>query len=134
MDRYTNQDGSAFQPGKVMVDVEFVAGSSGAVPTSLAGYVRAEGIASMDLAATGVYTVHLQDAYFACTRATFQVVQATYDASHACNGDPIDDDVSDGTDPLVTFQAYDNATGAAAAVTASDTVKITLELTRLAPT
>jgi hypothetical protein len=131
MDRFTFTDESSFQPGRVVLDIEFAAGSSGAVPTALSGYTRKAGIASMDLAATGVYTVHLSDVYQGLIGASFSVEQASYDATHACAGDVIDSDVSDSPDPLVTFQAFNNSAGAAAAVTSGDIVRITLVLQRL---
>ena len=130
MDRYCNQDEAAFQAGRIILDIEFVAGSSGAVPTSLSGYVRSAGIDSMSLAATGKYTVNLTDAYVGVAKADFKVQQGTYDATHARMGDVIVNSVTDGTAPLITFQAV-NSAGAATAVTASDTVRITLELLRL---
>jgi hypothetical protein len=131
MDRYVNQDGASFQPGKITLDVKFAAGSSGAVPTAIADYLIAAGIESMSLAATGLYTVHLSDAYIRLTRGTFQVIQATYDASHGCRGEVAVEDVDDASDPLVTFQCVRNDTGAAVAVTSGDIVCITLELQRM---
>ena len=131
MDRYCNQDEAAFQAGRIILDIEFVAGSSGAVPTALSGYVRSAGIDSMSLAATGKYTVHLTDSYIGLASASMQVTQATYSAAAGQQGYPIVVDVDDATDPLVTFQMTRPDTGAAIAVTASDTVRIKLELLRL---
>ncbi len=133
MDRFTFTDQSAFQPGRVTLDIEFAAGSSGAVPTSLSDYVRSNGIDSMDLAATGLYTVHLSDCYVGFIGGTLSIEQATYDASHACRGEVAVADVTDADDPLVTFQAIQNGTGAAAAATSGDIVRITLTLQRLNP-
>ncbi len=132
MDRFTFTDQSGFQPGRVTLDIQFAAGSSGAVPTDLADYVRSNGIDSMELAATGVYTVHLSDCYVELIGGTFAVTQATYDATHARNGDIIDTgtDVTDPDDPSVTFQSA-NSAGSATAVTSGDIVRITLTLQRL---
>ncbi len=131
MDRFTFTDESGFQPGRVTLDIEFAAGSSGAVPTTLGDYTRSSGIDSMSLAATGLYTVHLSDCYTGLISGTFSVEQATYDASHACRGEVDTADVGDATDPLVTFQAIQNGTGAAVAATSGDIVRITLVLQRL---
>jgi hypothetical protein len=131
MDRYTNQDSSAFQPGRVTLDIEFVAIASGDAPAALSSFVRSEGIIDVTLAATGVYTVLLQDSYVGLARGTFRVQQATYSASAGAAGDLIVNDVSSGTSPSVTFQCFRRDTGAAVAVVEGDTVRITLELLRL---
>ena len=131
MDRYTNQDASSFQPGKVTIDIQFVAGTSGAVPSALSGYVRADGILGMVLSATGVYEVLFQDAYVGLDSESFRVQQATYSAAAGAAGDLIVNDVSSGTSPSVTFQCFRRDTGAAIAVTEGDTVRITLVLQRL---
>ena len=131
MDRFCSQDEAAFNRGRIILDIEFAAGSSGAVPTDLADYTRCQGIDSMELAATGLYTVHLSDSYVGFAKGTFSVEQATYDASHGCRGEVDTTDVGDDTDPLVTFQCIQNGTGAAVAVTSGDIVRITLELIRL---
>lgn len=135
MDRFCNQDAAAFQPGIIELDVIFTAGTSGAVPTTFGDFTMADGLdgtTPMELAATGLYTCYLADAYVALLPgSTFQVIQATYDASHACRGEIDTDDVADGTTPLVTFQAVQNGTGAAAAVTEGDVVHIHLRLQRV---
>ncbi len=133
MDRFTFTDESGFQPGRVTLDIEFAAGTSGAVPTDLADYVRSNGIDSMELAATGVYTVHLSDSYVALIGGTFSVQQATYSASAGQEGYVIDTgtDVTDSDDPSVTFQCTQPGTGAATAAVSGDIVRITLTLQRL---
>jgi hypothetical protein len=134
MDRYINQDEGAFQPGRVVLDIKFAAGSSGAVPTTFADFTLADGLdgtTPASLAATGKYTFNLADSYVRLIRGTFMVTQATYDASHGCTGDVIVEDVDDATSPLVTFQCIRNDTGAAVAVTSGDIVNVTLELQRL---
>src|SRR5215831_18083781 len=103
-DRFFSHDEETAQIGRVVLDIEFVAGSSGAVPTALSGYVRSMGIDSMSLAATGLYTVNLTDNYTGIAQASFRVQQASYDATHARMGDVTVNSVSDATTPLVTFQ------------------------------
>jgi len=132
MDRYTNQDGASFQPGEEHIWVEFVAGTSGAVPSALSGYVRADGIASMALAATGLYTVTLQDSYVACLGGSFDVMQATYSAAAGWRGAIVSKAVT-GTTPTVVFQCVRPDTGAAIAVVEGDTVIIHLVLQRISP-
>lgn len=130
--RFNFQSPQTAQPSELTIRVKFAAGSSGAVPTSLAGYLLSMGITSMSLASTGKYDVILQDNYLAMARATFHVQQATYDATHARMGDVIVEDVAgtSGT-PHVQFQAV-NSAGAATAVTSGDIVSITLELEQIA--
>ena len=134
MDRYTNQDGSGFQPGIVELDVIFTAGTAGAVPTSFGAFTMADGLdgtTPASLAATGKYTFNLADAYVALLPgSSFTVIQASYDATHARSGDVITNSVTDGTTPLVTFQAV-NSAGAATAVTATDIVMVHLRLQRM---
>lgn len=130
-DVYLNPAGGTFQLDRPILDIEFVAGASGAVPTSIADYVRAAGIESMALSATGVYTVHLSQNWVGLCRGTFSVEQATYNAAHAQQGYVTGDgDVTDATDPTVVFQATRPDTGAAIAVTEGDIVRITLEFNR----
>ncbi len=131
MDRFTFTDESGFQPGRVTLDIKFAAGTSGAVPTELGDYLISNGIDSMSLAATGKYTVHLSDSYVALIGGSFSVIQATYSASAGQTGYVIVDDVTDSTDPLVTFQCVQPGTGAATAVVEADIVCITLTLQRL---
>lgn len=116
------------QAQEVTIRVKFVAGTSGAVPTDLTGYLLSQGITGMALASTGKYDVTLQDTAYRLARATFHVQQATYDATHARMGDVIAEDVQGASGaPHVQFQAV-NSAGAATAVTATDTVSITIEL------
>lgn len=135
MDRFVNQDGAAFQIGVVEVDVIFTAGVSGAVPSTFSDFTACDGLdqtTPMALAATGLYTVNLADAYVRLLPgSSFQVVQATYDASHGCRGEINAVSVAD-TTPTVQFQCVRNDTGAAVAVTAGDVVMIHLRLQRQA--
>ncbi len=126
--RFVNQSPCTTQPKELTLRVKFVAGTSGSVPTALSGYLLSMGITSMALASTGKYDVTLQDNYLALARATFHVMQATYDATHARSGDVIVENVAGASaDPHVQFQAV-NSAGTATAVTSGDTVLITLEL------
>lgn len=129
MDRFTNQDGSNFQPQVVTLDIKFTAGTSGAVPTDITGYTVASGIEDMVLSGTGLYTVNLSDTYFRLLGGKFSVIQATYDASHGQEGYIVVDSADLGT-PLVSFQCTRPDTGAAVAVTAGDVVCIQLRLQR----
>lgn len=133
MDRFCNQDEAAFQPQRIILDVKFTAGTSGAVPTAFSDFTIADGLdgtTPMALAATGKYTCYLADAYVRLLSGTFQVTQGTYDASHGQQGYVIVDSANDGTTPLVTFQCTRPDTGAAVAVTSGDVVSIRLELQR----
>ncbi len=130
MDRFVFTDSSDFQPGVVNLDIVFTAGTSGAVPTSLAGYTLASGIEGMALSGTGLYTITLTDGYVEFLGGTFSVEQATYDATHGQTGYPVDADVTE--DPAtVAFQCVNPGTGAATAVTSGDIVRINLRLQRL---
>lgn len=80
MDGYLNKDGASFHPGEVYVNLEFTAGTSGAVPSKL---TRSAGIASVVLTATGIYTVTFRDNYVSLIKADVDIWQATYDVTHA---------------------------------------------------
>jgi hypothetical protein len=136
MDRYINQDEGAFQPGRVKLDIQFTAGTSGAVPTTFSAFTIADGLdgsltTPMTLTGTGVYTCLLADAYVRLLSAKFSVIQATYNAAHGQEGYVITNSVTDATTPAVAFQCTRPDTGAAVAVTSGDVVCITLELQRM---
>src|SRR5262245_7227410 len=73
MDRYINQDHASFQPGTVRVDLEFTAGASGAVPTTL---TTSYGITSVTKS-TNDYIVKFDDTYFKFLGGFGNIVQAT---------------------------------------------------------
>lgn len=81
MDRRTNQDGADFQQGTVNVDLDVTLGTNGA--TTGATINRGDGILSIVLSGTGVYTVTFQDGYVDCLNIIENVIQATYSASGA---------------------------------------------------
>lgn len=83
MDRRTNQDGSDFQQGTVNVDLDVTLGTNGA--TTGATINRGDGILSIVLSGTGVYTVTFQDGYIDCLNIIERVIQASYSASGACS-------------------------------------------------
>lgn len=83
MDRKINQDVASFHPGEVFVNLQFTAGSAGAVPAfTVAGWRRA-GITSVVKSGTSDYTVTFQDGYNALLSKAIEVDQATYDKTHA---------------------------------------------------
>ncbi len=134
MDRYCNQDEAAFQPGRIVLNIKFPFGSSGAVPTTFAGYTVADGLDGTtpgSLAATGLYTFNLADAYVRLLDARMTVIQATYSASAGQTGYLVVDSSDSGTAPLVTFQLTQPGTGAAAAGVEGDICMVTLELQRM---
>lgn len=72
-------DEQSFTPGRVTVDLEFTAGTSGAVPSTL---TRAKGIASVTKS-TNDYIVTFQDAYVAYVNGYGGIIQASVDATKA---------------------------------------------------
>ena len=127
MDGYTSQDGSNFQRGVVTVDIEFTAGTSGAVP-ALSAFARRWGVLSVVLSATGLYTVTLQQKYAAILNYTVNVLQSTYDATH---GDKATVDADTITGQVIPFQV--RATdGTAVALTSGDKIKITIRAQKFA--
>lgn len=128
MDRYTNQDGSDFQPGTVNLDLIFTASTAGAVPSS---FTRAEGVDTVTKSSND-YIVALQDSYVQVLNWTVNVVQATYNASTgACHGNVTAISVTDDT-PTVTLSFY-NAAGTAVALAIGDELHVTLRLQRQEP-
>ncbi len=77
------QDGASFHPKEQIVNLQFTAGSSGAVPAFTVAGWRRSGIASVVLTATGIYTVTFQDTYVGLIAYTANILQATYDVTHA---------------------------------------------------
>lgn len=134
MDRYCNQDEAAFQPGRIILDIIFPFGTSGAVPSTFADFTVADGLdgtTPASLAATGLYTFNLADAYVRLLHATMTVDQATYSAAAGQTGYLVTNSVDSGTAPLVTFQLTRPDTGAAVAGTSGDICYVHLELQRM---
>jgi hypothetical protein len=86
----------------------------------------------MELAATGVYTVHLTDSYVGLISADMTVQQDGYAAAEGTKGYPVlPTDVTSSSDPVVVFQLTRPDTGAAVAATEAAIVRITLVLQRI---
>ena len=81
-DRLLYQDSSDFHPGITFINLQFTAGTSGAVPARGAAGSRFAGIASVVLTATGVYTVTFQDTWYSILSVQSGVYQVTYSATH----------------------------------------------------
>ena len=119
------QDGASFHPKEQTVNLQFTAGTSGAVPAfTVAGWRRA-GIASVVLTATGIYTVTFQDTYVGLIKADVDILQATYDVTHAGKVviKPAEVLVSAAT-PTIALRCYTtNGVATAAALTAGDVLQ-----------
>ena len=81
-DRQLYQDGADFHPGTAEINLQFTAGTSGAVPLRTATGSRFAGIATVVLTATGVYTVTFQDKWYSVIGVESGVYQVTYDKTH----------------------------------------------------
>lgn len=85
MNRMLNQDGADFQRSTVNIDLDVTLGTGGAATlASGAVYNHSEGILSIVLSGTGVYTVTFQDGYVDCLNIIQNVIQASYSATGAC--------------------------------------------------
>lgn len=124
MDRFVNQDGANFQAGVVNVDLVFVAGAAGAVPST---FIKADGIASVTKS-TNDYIVQLQDYYIAQLASPVEVQQAVYNASTgACEGHVTASSVD--TNGRLTMSFY-NAAGTAVSLATGDILRATFRLQR----
>lgn len=81
-DRKLFQDLTDFHPGVAYINLQFTAGTSGAVPARGTAGTRMAGIASVALSGTGLYTVTFQDTWFAILGVYSGVYQATYNVAH----------------------------------------------------
>jgi len=81
-DRRLYQDMAPFHPGEAVINLQFTAGASGAVPSRTATGSRFAGVATVVLTATGVYTVTFQDKWYSILGYVSGVYQATYNATH----------------------------------------------------
>ena len=81
-DRLGYQDSADFHPGIVFINLQFTAGTSGAVPSRTATGSRFAGVSSVVLTATGVYTVTFQDTWYSVISVNSGVYQVTYDKTH----------------------------------------------------
>lgn len=117
-DRKLYQDDASFHPGEVAINLEFTAGTSGAVPSTL---TRRAGITSVVLTATGIYTVVFQDTWYAALAYSANILQATYDVTHATN---IVVKPAEFTTSGIVLRCYTgNGVATAAALTSGDVIK-----------
>lgn len=130
MDRFIFKDGGDFHPGRVTLHGAFVAGVAGAVPAIATGWLRRAGIAGCVLSGTGLYTFTLQDAYATLLNYVFNIDQVTYNATHAAEG-VLGAVPAVGSNPATIAMQAVNMAGAATAVTAGDTIRMTLLLARI---
>ncbi len=128
MDRFVNQDGADFQQGTVGVDLEFTAGTSGAVPTSL---TRSAGIASVTKS-TNDYIVVFEDGYVAYLGGYGNVVQDSVTAAAATfvKVTAFDNANADGL-AEVTLSPLKGSDGTAVALAADDVLQFHFRMTRL---
>lgn len=133
MDRKTNQDVSSFHPGEVFVNLQFTAGTSGAVPAFTAAGWRRAGIASVVLTATGIYTVTFQDSYVSLLSYTVNIQQATYDVTHASLAVIKPAEVLVSANPAtIAIRLYTgNGVATAAALTSGDVLQARFVLAKL---
>lgn len=124
MDRYTSQDTSSFQTRVVWVDLDIVLGTSGATSGVVPKF--SDGILSIVLGGTGVYTVTFQDGYVDCLNVVANVIQASYSASGACKMTWTSDN-SATTTPTVVLTAM-TAAGAAVTPATGDRLKLSFRM------
>jgi hypothetical protein len=128
------QDSGSLDKGLRHLYVEFVAGTSGAVPTTRTGYLHTNGIKNVTLASTGKYKVHLQDPYLSLADWDVNIEQVTYANTHGgmVTVAPADITVTDGTDPSIVFQVRStDGNGTAVALTSGDMFSCHLTLRNL---
>lgn len=130
MDRFTHQDASDFQYGIVNVDLDIILGTNGA--TSGITPKIGDGILSIVLSGTGVYTVTFQDGYINCLSIVKDVIQASYSASGACYLKWTTDYAYAAGPPSAATVVLTAVTAAGAAVTPAtgDQLKLTFRMKR----
>ncbi len=127
-DRLTYQDSSDFHPGVVTINLQFTAGTSGAVPSRTATGSRFAGISTVVLTATGVYTVTFQDTWYSVLSVESGVYQATYDKTH---GGMFTSTPTLTTTSGVTLQCRStDGNGTAVALTSGDVMWATFRMSR----
>lgn len=126
MDRFVAQDGMDFQYGVVHVDLEFTAGASGAVPSTL---TRSKGIASV-VKSTNDYVVTFEDGYVAYLGGFGNIVQASVDATKAFEVKYTAFNPSTSGAASVTLSP-NNAAGAAQPLVVGDVLQFTFRFTRM---
>jgi hypothetical protein len=125
MDRLVSQDGMDWQTNTVNVDLVFVAGASGAVPSTLA---LADGIAKVAKSGT-TYVITLQDAYFKFLNVVGSVIQASPATAGASVVIPVAQTVASAT-PTVTIACLAGDGSGQVALASGDEIHVTLRLKR----
>jgi hypothetical protein len=116
-----SQDGRDAQDNTFQIDMVFVAGTAGAVPST---FEVGDGIKSVSLSGT-TYTITVEDGFGTFLNVTGSNIQATYAASGACSLIPLAVDTTAGT-VAVQFMAGDGS--GAVHLAAGDEAHITLRL------
>lgn len=122
--------------GIVELFCQFTAGTSGAVPSTLAGLDASNGFTLPVLSGTGLYTFGLQDPFYSLADYHVEIEQATYDKTHGgmATLDHSTSDVTSGSAPQVAFQVRTtDGNGTAAALTSGDIIRVHLWLRVLKP-
>jgi hypothetical protein len=126
MDRFVNQDGMDFQKNTVNVDLVFVAGTSGAVPST---FKYSDGVASVTKSGT-TYIIQFQDSYVDFLNLDGTAIQASFAASGASYAIPVAAAVSSATAPTLTIAFLSGADGTQVALASGDEAHITVRLKR----
>lgn len=121
-----SQDGANAQVGKITVDLEFTAGASGAVPTTL---TRQTGITSVTKS-TNDYIVKFDDTFVAFTGGSGNVVQASVDATKAFEVKHTAFNAQAAGGASVTISPY-NAAGTAQPLVVGDILQYHFEFNRV---
>lgn len=117
-DRKGFQDGADFHPGTFFINLQFTAGTSGAVPTRTATGSRFAGVSTVVLSGTGLYTVTFQDTWYSILGYEAGVYQATYNVAH-CGQFTSTPALTTGSSVALQGRTMDGV-GTAAALTSGD--------------
>jgi hypothetical protein len=130
MDRFTHQDASDFQYGIVNIDLDVTLGTNGATTGATINY--GDGILSIVLSGTGVYTVTFQDGYIECLNIIENIIQASYSASGAVYFTWTTEYAYSAGPPAAATVVLTARTAAGAAVTPAtgDRIKLTFRMKR----
>lgn len=129
-DRYLNKDGGDFHPGVVEINLQFTAGTSGAVPARTATGSRFAGILSVVLSGTGLYTVTFQDTWYSVIGVMSGVYQASYNKTHGGQFQATPNALAGVSSVALQCQTTDG-NGTAAALTSGDTMWAVFKLARM---
>lgn len=120
-------DQTAFESGKVGIDLEWVSLVSGGVPALTAFSHKGMGqIVSVVHGATGVYTITFTDQWFDLLEFVGWVIQAAYSAAGACNVRVTANNTGAAAKTLVLLVT--NAAGAAVDPTTNDALYINVKM------